>query len=385
MVSVALRPNSRSKRLWSWFGLEPLLPLALLVLGQLEVLAYRAGGPRWSASPTLALIALALLFRRRSPVLTTGFVVAVTAIDSYVVQPPNSAALVVAWVVAFFGVGASAERRRAVAGAVLVVAASAIMAPQSHGNLADLIAATSVSAVLPYLTGLLWRRHINARVLSKETERLAAEREEIGRRAADEERTRLARELHDVVSHTVGTIVVQAGAGSVLLDRDVDAARESFQAIEQNAREAMVELRRLLGLLRDNQPAALRGPRPGVGELDQLADRIRAAGLPVEIAVEAVGVLPPAVDLSAYRIIQEALTNALKHSGATRVAVRVVRRNDVLEIDVRDDGTLGVELGTGSGLAGIHERVALLNGQLEVGPTPNGWRVHARLPLGEGS
>lgn len=387
-MDAIVSPCIRGERLswWRRHGVKPVLALAVLVLGQAEVWTYAPGGPRWSTAPTLAVLAVALAWRRRAPVLTAGFVTVITVLDSYLAQPPNSATLVVVWIVAFFAVGAAHDRRRVLAGAGLVLVASALMAPTGrNSNLADLIAAMSISTLLPYLAGLAWRRQAQVRALGAEAERLAAERDETAQRAAEEERSRLARELHDVISHTVGTIVVQAGAGDVLLDRDPQAARASLQAIETSAREAMGELRRLLGLLRSDQEGGSRSPQPGLARLDELVERVRSAGLPVALRVEGQPrPLPAAVDLSAYRILQEALTNALKHGEDACAEVLVRYLPGALEIDVRDDGNAKARTdGNGYGLAGARERAVLLGGSFIAGPlSPRGWQVHANLPIG---
>lgn len=260
--------------------------------------------------------------------------------------------------------------------------------PASDHNLANWISANTVSTILPFLVGFLWRRRAQARALDAEARRLDAERDRVAAEAAERERERLARELHDVVSHTVGTIVVQAEAGDVLFDRDPEAARKSLHAIEAGAREAMTELRRLLGLMRgaDDDPA-LRAPQPGLADLDHLIERVRQAGLPVDLVVDGQPVaIPPALDLSAYRVLQEGLTNALKHTRDARAQVRLTFRPDELEVEVSDDGRPREGIGAGHGLAGARERVALLRGSFDAGPLqPHGWQLRATFPLDGGS
>ncbi len=211
------------------------------------------------------------------------------------------------------------------------------------------------------------------------------------RRAVDEERARIARELHDVIAHSVSVIVIQAAAADDVFDEHPEQARAALRSIEGAGREALAELRRLLAAVR---PDAGEGsgdplrPLPGLDRLDELAGSMRAAGLDVTIDRDggAAAALPAGVDLSAYRIVQEALTNTLRHAGAKRADVAVRVGDGVLDLDVRDDGRgapAGAANGSGRGIAGMRERAAMLGGTLEAGPLPGGggFRVHARLPL----
>jgi signal transduction histidine kinase len=212
--------------------------------------------------------------------------------------------------------------------------------------------------------------------------------EEEARRAVSEEQARIARELHDVIAHSVSVIVVQASAADDVFDSRPDQARAALRSIEQAGREALAELRRLLSGVRpdvpvDSDPAR---PQPGLDRLDELAEPLRAGGLDVEVRREGTAAaLPAGVDLSAYRIIQEALTNTLRHASARRAEVTVRYGTDSLELDVRDDGRAvpgGDEDSGGHGLVGMRERAALLGGTLDAGPLEGGgYRVHARLPL----
>jgi signal transduction histidine kinase len=217
--------------------------------------------------------------------------------------------------------------------------------------------------------------------------RRAAIREE-ARRAVSEEQARIARELHDVIAHSVSVIVVQAGAAEDVFDTRPDQARAALGSIERAGRDALRELRRLLSAVRPGEPGAgAIEPQPGLDRLDDLAEPLRAGGLAVIVRREGPAAeLPAGVDLSAYRIVQEALTNTVRHARATRAEVTVHYRDDAVEIDVRDDGRGtpgdGVNSVGGHGLMGMRERASLLGGTLEAGPLPRGgYRVHARLPL----
>ena len=236
--------------------------------------------------------------------------------------------------------------------------------------------------ILGKVVGTRGRRIVE---LGSHAERLERDREEEARAAVAEERRRLARELHDIVAHSVSVIAVQAEAGESLVSRDPARAEESFRAIQQASRQALVELRRLLGLLRAETAGPALDPQPRLAQLPALLEQLRGAGLPVELTVEGqVHQLPPSVDLSAYRILQEALTNALKHAGSASATVCVRYRSDEVELEVADDGSgpAGSSNGGGHGLVGIRERVALYGGRFEAGPIDGGgFRVRARLPL----
>jgi signal transduction histidine kinase len=207
------------------------------------------------------------------------------------------------------------------------------------------------------------------------------EREERARVAVADERARIARELHDVVTHNVSVMVVQAAAGNDVFDTHPDRARDALQAVEETGRRALGELRRLL----DVEAGDGTLPQPGLGRVGELVEQVRRVGLPVELTVEGTPrELPEAVDLSAYRIVQEALTNTLKHARASRATVRVRYAPLEVEVEVADDGVgAAVSDGGGRGLVGMRERVALFGGDLRAGSQPGGgFAVRARMPVG---
>ena len=226
-------------------------------------------------------------------------------------------------------------------------------------------------------------RQQRADELFERTVRLEVEREEKAREAAENERARIARELHDIISHSVSVMVVQAGAAEQVLDSDPAQARESLRSIQETGRQARHELRRLLGLMRADSEGPTLAPQPGLDELETLAQQLRQSGLDVELHVDPErGILSPGLDLSAYRIVQEALTNALTHGGPGRAEVFVRRDRDALELEVLSEGWAYAENGGGFGLIGMRERVALFGGKLEHGRRgAGGYRLWARLPL----
>jgi signal transduction histidine kinase len=207
---------------------------------------------------------------------------------------------------------------------------------------------------------------------------------ELARQAVASERTRLARELHDVVAHSVTIISLQAGAAEAVLDEDPGQARVHLEAVRKTAHEALVELRRLVGVLREAEPVY--EPQGGLVRLDELIDEMRTAGLAIELHEEgARPTLPPGVDLSAYRIVQESLTNVRRHAGAAPTRVRVRYCEDALELEVvnsRGSGKGALGAGTGHGLIGMQERARLYGGTLDATEAPDGgFVVRARLPL----
>ena len=215
---------------------------------------------------------------------------------------------------------------------------------------------------------------------------MEVEREEKAREAAENESARIARELHDVISHSVSVMVVQAGAAEQVFDTDPAEARNSLRSIQESGRQARHELRRLLGLMRADGEGPTLAPQPGLGELGALAQQLRQSGLEVELHVSAgQRMLSPGLDLAAYRIVQEGLTNALTHGGPGRAEVFVRRDRDALEVEVLSEGGASAPNGGGFGLIGMRERVALYGGQLEHGRLGGGgYRLWARLPLSAG-
>jgi signal transduction histidine kinase len=207
------------------------------------------------------------------------------------------------------------------------------------------------------------------------------------RRAAEEERARIARELHDVVTHNVSVMVIQAGAARKVLTASPEQAREALLSVEASGRAAMTELRHVMGLLTMDGGSPDLAPQPGMAELESLVGRVRDAGLPVELMVTGRPItgLPDGVDLAGYRVVQEALTNAVKHAAGASAVVRVDFRADRLSIEVTDTGGRrppSTDAGSGRGLIGLRERLALYGGTLHAGPRiRGGYRVEAVIPL----
>jgi signal transduction histidine kinase len=357
--------------------LDALPAVALVCFSQVEVWWHGAGGSHGVAAPTQAATGAAIGLRGRAPLLGVAIAVAATTTDALVGGSSVSLTAIVAWLVLFFAAGASASAAVRYGSLAVGVVGSGAM---SVGNSVNSFLAASLSSVaLPWLVGFLYRRHKDARAHEERARQLEAAREA----ATAEERARLARELHDIVSHNVGMIAVQATAGDVVFEQDPEKARAALRAIEDGARDALSELRRLLGLLRESEGAGV-APQPTLSELADLVERVRDTG--IDVALDQRGTPQPidaALELSVYRVVQEALTNIVRHAHATRAWVILHWLSDTLEVEVADDGTgLISQGGGGHGLVGISERVRLLGGELQTGPrAEGGFSVRARFPL----
>jgi MYXO-CTERM domain-containing protein len=254
-------------------------------------------------------------------------------------------------------------------------------------GLAALLGVSSINAVTTTAEETVFTMGLGVSVwaLAEAARNRVGAAQEAARRAASDEKARIARELHDVIAHSVSVIVVQAAAAGDVFERHPDQARTALHSIEHTGREALRELRRLVGGVVSGEPRAPSEPLPGLARLDDLAEQVRATGLDVAVAVDgAPSEVPAGVDLSAYRIIQEALTNTLRHAQASVAEVTVRFHTDALEIDVVDDGRGAPRAGDrpGYGIIGMRERAAVLGGTLDAAPTAHGgFRVRARLPL----
>jgi signal transduction histidine kinase len=392
---MALRwmPNRRSGASlgrMSFFGSKPrqadLALAGLLVAFGLAELWIVHVGPKPIAVPATAVAGLALSFRRSAPLLTVTAVLGAIAAESLLgvsLQKPDAPLLMA--LVAVYTAGAYLPLRDAVAGLALGIAGiGAAFAGSSTNGHSD-FAFTSVVVTAGWLVGRgMHGRVTQATALVERTQRLEQEAEADRAAAITEERRRIARDLHDVIAHSVSVMVVQAAAAEDVFGRDPGAVLEPIRAVQETGRGALVEISRLLGLLREDGAELGLAPQPRVGDLPELAAQTVAAGLPVDMRIEGTPrPLPLGVDLSVYRIAQEALTNALKHSTGARANVVLRYREDAVELAIENDGAASSNgHGGGHGLIGMRERVAVFGGTLEAGPRPDGgFRVVARLPL----
>ena len=327
----------------------------------------------------------ALAWRRVLPVQVAALVMA----SNLVVNPEGQLSTLLALVLVAYTNGAENDPPWSYVG-IAVVVVPFLAALALEGLEPSDLAAALVFLVGPWTVGVTMRqrarRASDAEALAR---RLEEEREEHVAAAAAAERTRIARELHDIVSHSISVVVIQTQAVRRRLGPAQVREAEDLAAVETTAREALAEMRRLVGVLRSDEEAASLSPQPGLHELDRLCEQVRASGLAVDVRVEGRPyALPAGLDLTAYRIVQEGLTNALRHSGARRVTVRVRYDAGGVDIAVDDDGR-GFDpasvISQGHGLVGVRERVELYDGTFHVLPSePRGTRLVASLPLGVG-
>jgi len=354
------------------------LVAGVLTLG-LELEAWLGGAASRERLPAALLgatVTAAVAVRRMYPasVGLTGFV---AALISAVWGPPSLVCWGIAWICCMYGLAVWATQRHFAFGMAAITLATVASAagPVSLPNALQF-------GVITLVVMVLVRRVVGDR--ERRAQLAERERDLAAREAVVQERARIARELHDAIAHNVSMMVVQAGAERRVLDGDNGSTREVLQTIERIGRGALTEMRRLVGMLRSDADDPL-APQPGLDDLPALVGQVREAGLPVELYVDgerrelAVG-----IELSAYRIVQEALTNALKHAGEAHASVRVYYGADSLELEIVDDGggAIAPVSSGGHGLVGMRERVALYGGRLDAGGRPSGgFAVRVLLPI----
>ncbi len=340
------------------------LVTAEALLGPLE------SGARLPDALTAPLLTLPLALRRRHPAAVAMFVVAAVKVETLLGgSAKNTIAPILPLSVAMYSLSVHAERRRLL---VATAGCAALLLVAVNGRLDDLLFAGIILTV-PYSVGLALRGR-QRRVEDLQTQ---------ARVALEAERGRIARELHDIVAHSVGVMTVQAAAARVVMGRHPEQAEEALAAIETTGRQALSEMQRMVGFLRQKKEAQPLSPQPSLRQLEALLTEMRTAGLEIEAQIDRIPAeLPPGLDLAAYRIVQEALTNSLKHSRSRSVTMHVRQLPTELRIDVLDRGpALDGGRGGAHGLVGMRERAHLYEGELEAGPTPGGgFRVVARLP-----
>jgi signal transduction histidine kinase len=359
--------------MWRRIPIDPVLAIVLTVLSVVDVWTQPDRLVPDSTRPALTvavlLMCLPIAWRRRYP-LAMMVAVSAGAILKTVVNGEDSPPDVplFAYVIAVYSVAAYSTSRRGLVGGAVALAGAVAWGGFILG---------------PAIGAGAWAAGRFVRENRLRADTAERDRDLEAQRAVLLERTRIARELHDVVSHAMSTVIVQAGAERLVLAPDQERTRAVLAEIERTGREAMIEMRRLLGLLRDGQVELSLRPQPGLDQLGPLAEQMRASGLDVEVHVDGTPIpLPPGVDVSAYRIVQEALTNVLRHARANRAEVAVRYQNGDVELEVTDDGRGGEPSAGGHGLIGMSERAALFGGELDAGPLPQGgFAVRARLPV----
>ncbi|MGH3714761.1 MAG: sensor histidine kinase [Micromonosporaceae bacterium] len=385
-MSITRRVLARAERALARIGTTPAdAALALAVTG---LVATELTGDT-VASPLLAVpvavpAVLSLAWRRRAPVTVAGVVCAANLVLSATAPgpfPPQLMALPV--LIAVYTVAAYTEGRRSLLGAAVtlpLIVVAHIMT--GDGDPDDFLPWLLWGA--PWVLGkVVRRRTTQASRVAVEATLLAQRREQEAREAVAAERDRIARDLHDVVAHAVSLMVVQAGAERLALHDTAPRTRTALEAIETAGRNALGELRTMLSVLRPPEDTTAElAPHPDLGELPALVERVRHAGVAVELTIELAGPVPPGVAVSAYRIVQEALTNVLKHAPPSAV-VRVAGHLDSLRVEVRNPLTGGrpAPAGNGRGLVGMRERAAVHGGDVTAGEEQGAWVVRARLPF----
>ena len=361
--------------------------IALGIGAEIEIAVTHVHFERLPAALLAPLWAWPLLLRRRFPIgaPTLALLSVATAVA---IDPKGNNHLNFPFFCALgsvFVFGGTFERRKAYAGGLISLAVllfvATILPNRSVGNyLGPLVIFSAIWAAGFFLA----TRSQQIAEAAERADRAERAREEEARAAVAEERARIARELHDVVGHSVSVMTVQAAAARRLLKPDQEREREALLVVEQTGREALAEMRRLVGVLRRPEEAPALAPQPSLDHVDKLVAQAKDAGLPVELHVEGKPVpLSAGIDLTAYRLVQEGLTNAVKHANAEHAEVLVRYSDGHVEITVSDDGRGGGNGdGSGHGLVGMRERVSVYGGELRAGPLPEGgFALHARLPV----
>ena len=372
----------------NWRAIDRALAVLLAAIAVVDLSTNsKMEGPLWLNLVVLVGIALTFAWRRSHPVVPlVATLTGLTAMALWLTQPPDTFVAVLLLVSLAYAEGRHMQRRQSFyalgAGIAVIVVLSISFDPN------DIFFPVTFFWILPWLAGRTIRNHtLLARELSEKAERARHAREEDERRAIALERNRIARELHDVLAHNLSVMVVQASAARRVLDKNPLQAVEVAELIERTGREALAEIRQLFGPVRRGDGEELSGP-PSIARVDDLARRARAAGMRVELRVSGEPVaLPAGIDLAAYRIVQEALTNAIKYAGSANARVTVAYEPNEVALSIEDDGEGPrdrfelEDAGGGHGLVGMRERAALYGGIVQAGRrSGGGFAVRARLP-----
>src|SRR3989449_1299215 len=398
LADEAARPHSEYlqivKRLWPlarryWFDAVILAIAGIGLTGAVLGRGHEIGpaGPLWFDVLAILAIVLPLLARRRFPFGAPAAVGVSAAATSFVDRTlgPFDGVTFVVGCAALFLVGSLRDRRQAVAGfAIAECVLAVVVHNERRSGVGNFIVASIIFTIVWTIAFGVGRKSVEADEAKERAARAEREREERAHAAVSEERARIARELHDVVGHSVSVMTVQASGVRRLLRPDQQRERDALLIVERTGREALAEMRRMVGVLRRPEEAPALAPQPSLEHIDKLVTQAREAGLPVELQIEGnPEQLPAGVDLTAYRLVQEGLTNALKHARAQHAEVLVRYGNGQVELTVSDDGRGGGSGDRGGhGLVGMRERVSVYGGELEAGPRlEGGYRLRARLPV----
>jgi signal transduction histidine kinase len=374
-----------------WFDA---LVAALAMVAILEVALGRGspGAPRttlWFSVPAIAILVLVVFARRRFPFASPAaywlLAGGISVVDPLLI--PYTDALFPIGMADAFLLGNLRDVRRAVLGLAVIIAGTATIVSNIPGHPASQLVVIPLEFAISWVAGIAVRqRAVQAEAAESRATQAELARDTAARIAVAEERTRIARELHDIVAHAVSVMVLQVGAVRHKLPAALSQDREALMGVEQVGRAALAEMRHLLDAMREDGERAELGPQPGLDRLDALLQDIGGAGLPVQLHVDGDPLeLPRGIDISAYRIVQEGLTNALRHAHATQAEVGLRYAADQLRIKVSDNGHGAARSdGHGHGLIGIHERVKLYNGEMSTATAHDGgFTLTVRLPLTE--
>jgi signal transduction histidine kinase len=387
--ATTLRAGSGTMTSEPWLRRHALdvLVIALAVVQQAEVWMAPVPGPRLAVMLATALWTLPLLLRHRLPFAAPAFAFAVQIGASFIDSNAFGGEVtgLIALLVTFWVVGSQDHARLVLAGAASGCATLAVIAQRdARLDTGGAIFVMVMGAAVTLLAFTLRRRGTRAAQLEQRADQLLGELERHARAAVAAERTRIASDLHDVIADGLNIMTLRARAARLLLDTQPGRAREPIVAVEETGRQTLAELRRLLGLLHQPPGEATRLPQPGMADLDALVERARSAGLPVLLTVQGTRpALPTGIDLAAYRIVQEVLTDALERAKPASAQVTVHYAPDALQVEISDDGRAVRDGDSDSDLlAALRERTGLYGGQLEAGRGADGdYAVRARLPL----
>jgi signal transduction histidine kinase len=388
-----LQPVSQVRNVAREYWFELLIAF-LAIAGMLELVVGRdsPGAPSttlWIAIPTVAVLVLPLLARRRFPFAAPAYYWLLAAAISFAdgVLLAFIGSLSIVGLASAFLLGNLKDPLKAGAGLIIVLVGIVAVVYNIPGETASDLVFIPLRFVVAWVAGYALReRAERAEAAEERAAQAEHEREAAARVAVAEERARIARELHDIVAHAVSVMVLQVGAVRHKLPDSLAEDRDALRGVERAGRRALAEMRRLLAAMRREGDEAELLPQPGLDGLDSLLEQIGRAGLPVELHVDGEPFpLPRGIDLSAYRIVQEGLTNTLKHANASDADVTVRYRPDELEIEIRDNGRgTATTDGLGHGLVGIRERVKIYGGEMTAGTeTSGGFVLSTRLPLGD--
>ena len=344
-------------------------------------------GPLWFDVLAMLAITLPLLFRRRfplgAPVAVGAAIAASSFVDGHLI--PSGLITNLAAISAFVLMGMLRDRTQATAGLAYGLGVAAIVTHNDpNAGVSNFVFICLVDAIAWTIGLMVGHKFHEADLARGRALKAERDREERARLAVSDERARIARELHDVVGHSVSVMTVQASAARRLLRPHQEKEREALLVVEQTGREALAEMRRVVGVLRRPEESPALAPQPTLDQIERLVENTREAGLPVDLRIEGEPVqLPAGLDLTAYRLVQEGLTNTLKHARAQRAEVVVRYEDGYVELTVSDDGGGGGNGGgSGHGLVGMRERVSVYGGELEAGRRAGGgFRLRARLPV----